>query len=49
MIGYSLLVFIAFFVLLVGFIIVGVAIKGWRDEAKLNRKSGPQLQPSSKS
>jgi hypothetical protein len=49
MIGYSLLVFIAFLVLVVGFIIVGVAIKGWRDEAKLNRKNGTELQPSTKS
>lgn len=49
MIGYSLLVFIAFLVLVIGFIIVGVAIKGWRDEAKLDRKSSPQLQSSSKS
>lgn len=39
MIGYSLMVLIAFAVLVLGFIIVGVAIKGWRDEAKMNHKN----------
>lgn len=37
MIGYSLLVFIAFVVLVIGFIIVGVAVQGWREEAKQKR------------
>ena len=35
MIGYSLLVLIALFTVTLGFIVVGVAVKGWRDEKKL--------------
>ena len=38
MIGYSLLVFIAFVVLVIGFVIVGVAVHGWREEAKQKRE-----------
>lgn len=34
MIGYTMLVFISFVVLVIGFIIVGVAVRGWREEAK---------------
>jgi hypothetical protein len=45
MIGYSLLVLITAITVTLGFIVVGVAIKGWRDEKKLK---SVQLQLESK-
>lgn len=44
MIGYSLLVLIATVTVTLGLIVVGVAIKGWRDEKKL-KSVQPQLEP----
>ena len=45
MIGYSLLVLIATITVTMGFIVVGVAVKGWRDEKKLKQV---QLKPQPK-
>lgn len=42
MIGYTLLVLIALFVVVVGFIVVFAAARGWKAEAKLKQKSQPE-------
>lgn len=47
MIGYALLVLIALIVTLVGFVVVGVAIWGWRQEKKnLQASQKPAAAPS---
>lgn len=46
MIGYTLLVLIALVTVIMGFIVVGAAVKGWKDEKKLKSDQPIQPQPT---